>query len=132
MACGAGHRFETWFRSSADCDDQLAAGLAECPECGCGSVSKAPMAPAVAKATPSGRPTRPGGPLGARMVVQALRARAEGARDVGASFARAAREMAEGETAFEHIRGTATRREVDELHRDGIGILPVPDVEPLN
>jgi len=34
LACPDGHRFEGWFGSSADYDDQRARGLLACPHCG--------------------------------------------------------------------------------------------------
>ncbi len=47
LHCANGHRFEGWFGSSSDFDDQQARGLVACPECGTVEISKAPMAPAV-------------------------------------------------------------------------------------
>ena len=47
LHCEHGHKFEGWFGSSADYEDQLARGLIACPDCGTVQVSKAPMAPAV-------------------------------------------------------------------------------------
>ena len=47
LHCEHGHRFEGWFGSSSDYEDQLARGLLACPECGTTEVTKAPMAPAV-------------------------------------------------------------------------------------
>ena len=46
LACKpADHRFEGWFGSSADFDDQQARGLLCCPVCGSAAVAKAVMAP---------------------------------------------------------------------------------------
>jgi len=47
LQCDADHRFEGWFGSSADYDEQRARGLVDCPICGSTDISKAPMAPAV-------------------------------------------------------------------------------------
>ena len=47
LHCDNGHRFEGWFGSSADYDQQRERGLLDCPECGSSVVGKAPMAPAV-------------------------------------------------------------------------------------
>ena len=49
LACSAGHRFEGWFGSSQDFAAQQDRGLVECPQCGCARITKAPMAPAVAR-----------------------------------------------------------------------------------
>ncbi|OYZ20031.1 MAG: hypothetical protein B7Y31_14960, partial [Novosphingobium sp. 16-62-11] len=40
-----GHRFEGWFGSSADYEEQTARGLVSCPTCGSPDVTKAVMAP---------------------------------------------------------------------------------------
>lgn len=48
LKCASGHRFEAWFRSSAVCDEQIAAGAVACPVCGDARVAKALMAPQVA------------------------------------------------------------------------------------
>ncbi|WP_239805618.1 DUF1178 family protein [Croceicoccus hydrothermalis] len=43
------HRFEAWFRSSADFERQKRDGLLMCPQCGSTDVEKAVMAPAVGR-----------------------------------------------------------------------------------
>lgn len=47
LNCTSGHRFEVWFRSSNDFDEQVARHEVECPICGDFQVKKAPMAPNV-------------------------------------------------------------------------------------
>ena len=47
LHCEQGHRFEGWFCSTSDFEEQQARGLVTCPQCGSAEVSKAPMAPAV-------------------------------------------------------------------------------------
>lgn len=47
LECGSGHRFEAWFRSSADYDAQAVRGLLCCVTCGISDVRKAAMAPAL-------------------------------------------------------------------------------------
>src|SRR5690606_28629393 len=49
LSCDGGHRFEGWFGSSADFEEQSGQGLLNCPRCGSATISKAPMAPAVPK-----------------------------------------------------------------------------------
>ena len=51
LACGAGHRFEAWFRSGASFDEQAAAGALSCPLCSDSTITKAPMAPRVGRRT---------------------------------------------------------------------------------
>ena len=49
LRCSAGHGFEAWFRNSDAYDQQHAANQVSCPICGIDDVSKAPMAPRIAK-----------------------------------------------------------------------------------
>lgn len=48
--------------------------------------------------------------------------------DVGDSFSREARAIAEGDTEERPIRGTATAQEWRDLVEDGIGVLPLPEL----
>lgn len=47
LKCKRKHEFDSWFRSSADYDQQQVEGLLSCPHCGSKSVEKALMAPNV-------------------------------------------------------------------------------------
>jgi len=49
LKCSANHVFEAWFGSSADYEDQKERGLLECPICGDTHITKAIMAPNVAR-----------------------------------------------------------------------------------
>ena len=49
LKCANHHRFEGWFRSGADYEDQAAGGTLICPICEDRRIEKAIMAPAVAK-----------------------------------------------------------------------------------
>ena len=143
LSCSEGHRFEGWFGSSSDYDSQRERGLLTCPECGCGEVGKAPMAPAVAakgnrtealrQAGPSGDEARPmiRGELPAE-VKQALetlaRAQAKALEKstwVGDKFADKARSMHYGETDEAPIHGKATKDEAEEMVAEGITVAPL-------
>lgn len=63
LTCEARHRFEVWFRSSADYENQKAQGFLECPHCGSHAIEKAIMAPNVGvksnqKSEPARAPAR--------------------------------------------------------------------------
>lgn len=49
LKCQAAHVFEAWFGTSADYESQKERGLLECPICGDGKITKAIMAPNVAR-----------------------------------------------------------------------------------
>jgi len=56
LQCAQGHGYDAWFSNSADYDCRAAAGELTCPECGGKDVSKAIMAPSVAKAAAAPAP----------------------------------------------------------------------------
>lgn len=49
LKCSSDHRFEGWFRNGAAYDEQAASHMIACPVCGDHAVTKAPMAPRIAK-----------------------------------------------------------------------------------
>ena len=135
-----GHRFEGWFGSSQDFAAQQARGLVQCPHCGCGDVTKAPMAPALARKgnqqvaarVPTASQTVAGGampPEAAKLMsaLAELQTRAlKDSRWVGEGFADASRAMHYGERKTETIHGAATAEQAQGLLDEGIAVLPLP------
>ena len=132
LACDHEHRFEGWFGSSADYDDQSARGLVECPVCGSAGVRKQIMAPAVS-GTKKRALTAPDPKMRA-MVMDAIgkvRRHVEDNFDyVGDTFAKEARTIHDGTSEDRGIYGEASPREVKALVEDGIRIAPLPDKPP--
>jgi len=140
LSCAVGHRFEGWFGSSADYDDQQARGLLECPHCGSGAVSKAPMAPAVPSKGNQRQEVLP--PQAAQpmantpmppQVQQALAALAKAQAEalkrstwVGDKFAEESRAMHYGERDEAPIHGQATLAEAKALIEEGVPVAPLP------
>ncbi|XUU60038.1 DUF1178 family protein [Erythrobacter sp. HA6-11] len=152
LSCAAGHRFEGWFGSSTDYEDQQARGLVSCPHCGTDEVNKAPMAPAVpakgnqdrapapieaeseessssAGASPVNPLTSGEIPPAVQKAMQALadaQAKAlKESRYVGDSLADEARAMHYGEKDLEAIHGKATLEEAKELLEEGVPVAPL-------
>lgn len=144
LSCDAGHRFEGWFGSSSDFDDQKARGLLTCPECASPAVDKAPMAPAVG-AKGNQLPTRRikdeagagASPVASGKlppeVVKAMKKLAEvqakalkDSKWVGKDFAEKSRAMHYGEADNESIHGEATLEEAQDLLDEGIAVAPLP------
>jgi len=112
--CGT---FEAWFRSSADYEEQLAAGLVQGPVCQSADIDKAPMAPSVPrKSTDS--------PLAKIAAMQAELLK--DSRWVGDEFSETARAMHCGEVALEQVHGNATLEQARSLADDGIAVAPLP------
>ncbi|GMN01414.1 DUF1178 family protein [Erythrobacter sp. MTPC3] len=151
LHCAHGHKFEGWFGSTSDYEDQREGGLLTCPECGVDAVSKAPMAPSVpAKGnTKQVRPVRAGtndaeetGAGAARPVsntpmpaevekaMKALaKAQQKALKDstfVGDKFAEQSREMHYGERDEAPIHGQATLEEAKTLIDEGVPVAPLP------
>lgn len=150
LACDRAHRFEGWFRSARDFDDQKAAGLLECPLCGSRQIAKqlSPVAVHVGRRTAPdaarGRLPRAGeegapeasgaaasGPLAPapapprpeaffRALTRFVEAHFE---DVGPAFAQEARKIESGEAEVRNIRGSTTPSEEEALREDGIEFL---------
>ena len=113
----SGDRFEAWFRSSADYEDQRERGLVQCPMCQSNRVMKAPMAPSVPRKgdTPN--------------LAQLAAFQAEllkGSDWVGDRFAEQARAMHLGEIEQRPVHGNATAAEAKSLIEDGIPVAPLP------
>ncbi len=128
LLCDSAHKFEGWFRSSADFDRQAEEGLLECPVCGSEEVRKAIMAPAVARSSAA--------PLSeilperrAAMAAAVARARdyvEKNFENVGNRFPEEARRIHYGEAEERGVYGRAKPKEVRELVEEGIAIAPLP------
>jgi hypothetical protein len=112
--CGT---FEAWFRSTADFDSQLQAGLVQCPLCRSPNVSKAPMAPRVPRKGSDN-------PVARLAAVQAEMLK--DSRWVGDRFAETARAMHSGDVERELVHGNATLEQAKSLVDDGIPVAPLP------
>lgn len=118
----SGDRFEAWFRSNADFEQQLDQGQVQCPFCRSSRVAKAPMAPLVPR---SGSVGFPFGEAMARLA--ALQAELlRNSRWVGDEFTDTARAMHLGEIDTSPVHGEATAEQARSLVDDGVPIAPLP------
>lgn len=140
LSCHVGHRFEGWFRSSSDYQEQSSRGLVACPQCGSAEVAKAPMAPAVPAKGNARRAQAPakaeGGGSQGGALPPALREameklatlQAKTIKDstyVGSKFAEETRAMHYGEKEAALIHGKADADEARELLDEGITFAPL-------
>jgi hypothetical protein len=144
LKCRKGHEFEAWFASSAAYEKQAKAKQVSCAKCGSRQVSKALMAPKVAKrsaarassAAPEteGRTETPKaemhrlaahGELMAAM--RKLRSEiASKSEYVGPRFSEEARKIHYEEVPARGIHGEATADEARALSEEGIEFYPLP------
>jgi hypothetical protein len=139
LACIEGHRFEGWFGSSGDYEDQRARGLLISPTCGAAEVAKAPRAPAVpAKGNqrqevlaPATRPmaNTPLPPEVQQALAALAKVQAEALKHstwVGDKFAEETRKMHYGERDEAPIHGQASLAEAKALIEEGVPVAPLP------
>ena len=145
LICTAGaHRFEGWFGSSADYDQQKLSGLLSCPVCGDAEVHKTVMAPNVGRKGNQGdvpavrnegnepvvvanmpeMPTEMVEMIGKIAQMQAKML--EKSDWVGDRFADEARAIHYGDAPERIIHGSATLDDARELHDEGISVAPLP------
>ncbi len=154
MGCDAGHRFEGWFGSESDYQDQHQRGLLECPLCGSREIARRLSAPRLNLKSATGRashglrgdspedgPPCPSGDGSSRLPspeaaatmavmqkawLKALRHVIENTEDVGGGFAEEARRIHYGQAPERGIRGQASAEDRASLLEEGIDVVPLP------
>ena len=145
LICDEAHEFESWFSSVSGFDEQARRGFVTCPHCNSPRVTKAIMAPNVARrdrddAAPAPaaiQPSQEAQPQDmllvdskmaeVRAMVRALREKImEHTTDVGAAFPEEARKIHDGDAEARPIRGQASFEEARALIEDGVEIMPIP------
>ena len=130
LGCENNHRFEGWFSSSQDFEQQLERKLIACPMCSNGNVVRLPNAPHIRSGATS-RPAAGGGGqqyanVGKDILVKLIERIVEHTEDVGPAFPEEARKIHYRESPERRIRGTASREEVEELVEEGIEVVALP------
>ena len=131
LHCANAHDFDAWFKNAAAFDEQQARGIVQCPVCASNAVSKALMAPAVARSGSEKMSLSSGHPDVAkfRELLRAYRQKVVSEADyVGDKFAEEARRIHFEEVEAHGIYGEATRDEVIALAEEGIEFAPLPDL----
>ena len=130
LKCHQGHGFEAWFLNSITYDSQQASGDVSCPHCGTTAVTKAPMAPNIAR----GRSGDPVAEHRAHEVAEKILNAVDGLRReveencdyVGDEFAEEARRIHFGETEERGIYGEASDEEAEDLDDEGVDFFRLP------
>jgi hypothetical protein len=144
LRCKKGHEFEAWFASGAAFDKQEKRGQLSCPSCGTSKVSKALMAPSIAKRSRTKAAAKrteekvadaPAKPETQRVAAHSelasamrkLRAEIEAKSEyVGPRFSEEARKIHYEEVPARGIHGEATAEEAKALKEEGIEFYPLP------
>lgn len=132
LICPKQHRFEGWFSSPEDFEGQKDGGLLSCPSCGGHDIQKlltAKIKTSVPELLPAVREEHGGGqekknqPSNLQELIEYVLLNTE---NVGREFASEARRIHHRETPLRNIRGTASRRETEELLDEGIPVMALP------
>jgi len=131
LICEGDHEFEIWFSKSSDFDDQAPKGLIVCPYCGSTRVQKGIMAPNVStsRKKEAAASKRKKAMTMMNKAADKIRHEIEQSCDyVGDKFADEARSIHYGEKPERAIYGQASPKEAADLHEEGVGIAPLPDI----
>jgi hypothetical protein len=137
LECENGHRFEGWFGSPAEYEQQLTGKLLSCPMCHSGDVVRRPSASYVNTGAAEKRPLeKPKSsnvsvpqqyanipPEAMAKVIEHIVSTTE---DVGNRFPEEARKIHYNEAPERHIRGTASPKDVESLRDEGIEVVSLP------
>lgn len=126
LKCRNNHTFEAWFRDDATFKAQNRTGEIACPVCGERKISKAPMAPHVARSK-GGEDQAWKSSAQAIAALRKLRRQVEENCDfVGQRFPEEARKIHYGEVAERNIYGEAKEEEARELRDEGVEFHRIP------
>ncbi len=132
LTCKAGHRFESWFKSTEDFEKLHAGGMVSCAVCGSANVEKGLMAPQVngmRDEADHGAPERPlSAPASpAEQALAELKKKIEANSDyVGRNFVHEARRIHSGDAPERAIHGEASMQDARRLVQDGVPVMPLP------
>ena len=137
LICDCETKFEGWFPSIEDFENQLSQGQLLCPMCDSTKVRRDVMAPSIKKKGPRLRGKEALLEMAQGQVVMGGKARqllkklekhvTDNFENVGKDFPKEARKAVKGERN-EEFYGTATRKEANELRNEGIDLFHVPKV----
>ena len=135
LTCGHGHRFEGWFASAEDFEQQSKAVLVRCPVCDDASVVRLPSAKVhIGRATIDAPSADQGAEKEAESavtgipddLVRKLREIIRDTENVGHRFPEEARKIHYEEVPSRPIRGQASKDEADALREEGIEFTSLP------
>ncbi len=131
LECAQGHRFEGSFCDFEAYAGQLERKLVRCPVCDSPDVKRLYTGCSI-QARPSGN-AETGAPTPNifEAIRQFRRYVTMNFEHVGPAFAETARAIHYGQEPERAIYGESTPREIRELGEEGIGVLPVPDIDKL-
>ena len=127
LQCEKNHKFECWFASSANYEEQLKNKMIVCPYCNSTKIKKSLMAPNINTKSISKNNKKAIAQKNLENQIKKFRKYIEKNTDnVGKNFAEEARKIYYGETKSRPIRGESTEKETKELIEEGIPFSKLP------
>ena len=131
LKCDKNHKFEAWFASSSNYEEQLKNKMIVCPYCNSTNIEKALMAPSINTKSISKNIIKNSKSKSSKKnlenQIKRFRKYIEKNTDnVGKNFAEEARKIYYGETKSRPIRGESTENEAQELAEEGIPFSQLP------
>ena len=127
LQCDRGHKFECWFASSANYEEQLKNKLIICPYCNSTKIQKSLMAPNINTKNSKENNKKKLEQNNLENQIKKFKKYIEKNTDnVGKNFAEEARKIYYGETKSRPIRGESTEKEAQELVEEGIPFSQLP------
>ena len=145
LICKKEHKFEGWFRTSEDYEEQARKGLVSCPTCHDKEISKALMAPAVKSSKKLNKGTADknikntyqdteykaiAGENEIKSILRNMKKYIENnCENMGENFANEARLISKGDAEERGIYGKVSNKEAEELLDEGIEINAIPRIK---
>jgi hypothetical protein len=134
LGCNNQHRFEGWFGSGEEFEQQLASRQIVCPLCGSTEIVRLPHAAHIrtagrsrgANSEPAAGTRQQYANVGAELIEKLIEHIIANTEDVGAAFPEEARKIHYKEAPERRIRGTASLEEVEVLREEGIEVMALP------
>ena len=130
LKCDKEHKFECWFASSANYEEQLKNKMIVCPYCNSTKIEKAIMAPNIntksAKNNIKDKKVIETQKTLEKKIKKFKKYIEKNTDNVGKNFAEEAKKIYYGETKPRPIRGESTEKETQELVEEGIPFSRLP------
>tara|TARA_A100001011_G_C14313991_1_gene847023 strand:- start:2012 stop:2443 length:432 start_codon:yes stop_codon:yes gene_type:complete len=131
LKCENDHKFEAWFPSSSNYEDQLKKKMIECPYCNSKIIKKSLMAPNLNLKSRSKKNStdkkKDLSQINIENKIKKFKIFIEkNTENVGKNFAEEARKIYYGEEKARPIRGESTEKESQELAEEGISFSKLP------
>tara|TARA_B100000902_G_C26604433_1_gene572067 strand:- start:27 stop:458 length:432 start_codon:yes stop_codon:yes gene_type:complete len=131
LKCENDHKFEAWFPSSSNYEDQLKKKMIECPYCNSKKIKKSLMAPNLNVKSRSNKSSKEKKKNLSKVTLEKQIKKfkkfiEKNTENVGKNFAEEARKIYYGEKKARPIRGESTEKESKDLAEEGIPFSKLP------